>query len=163
MLEPQFALERFRKELKPHDWKFFTFHTQSHLQLFADSVPELESDQGVSDESRSSESSSSSDESSQEPVSPRPAKASKRVQKDSIGAADEAILGLHRKTWHMMVQTEATQANLPVWQDQHLKTACGRFLPQTRIQLGMQITLEPGHVFCSHVGCRKGFHSLGME
>ena len=52
-----------------------------------------------SDESSSSSSSSSSEETDQLPQS----KKSKVATMDPLGPAEEALIGLHRRTWHIMV------------------------------------------------------------
>lgn len=163
LVEPQFVLESFRKELTPYEWQFFTFQSKSHLQLFADTAPELDHASARSDDEISSTSPSTSEDSSDSSVSPRPAKACKTHQVPIMGSAEEAVMGLHRQTWHMMVRTDSPDPSLPSWEDHALKTACGRFLPHNRTKLSMTIQLESGQTFCSHSGCRKGFTSLGSN
>ena len=79
-----------------------------------------------------------------------------------MDTAEEALMGLHRNTWHMMIRTDASRPDLPEWEGQQLKRARGRFLTQTKIHLGLNVSLAAGQVFCSHVGCRKSFTCDGV-
>ena len=126
--EPQFELERFRKALPSFEWTFFQFHTQLQLQQMADLVTSQDSDQQASDEEGSSSSSTSSDSQSDDISSIRPAKVSKKLRVQPLDTAEEALMGLHRNTWHSMIRADSSRPHLPEWEGQQLKTACGRFL-----------------------------------
>lgn len=62
-----------------------------------------------------------------------------------------------------MVPCQATSTDLPTWQDQAVKTACGKLLPKPRIQVGMDLQLASGQTLCSHVGRRKGFTTIRLD
>ena len=162
LVEPTFTMERFKKDGDPMEWKFFQFNKSSSLQTLANlpDVPEaISSGESSSEDSDSSSSSSSSDEQ----AGPKPAKAPRLRHADLKQYAEEAIVGLHRRTWHVMIASDSQQESLPSWQGQSLKTACGRFLTQMSITTGMEFGLSTGQSLCSHVGCRKGFQSVGMS
>ena len=163
LIEPQFTLEKFKKNIDIPEWKIFLFNTQSSLQCIADlpQQDELVSEGAESDVSSSS--SSSSSDSSEEDVQPTAQKVLKTGATDMGDSAEEAIVGLHRKTWHIMVSTTTPHADLPKWQGVDLKTACGRFLPHTKVMPGLEVDLTSGQALCSHVGCRKGFMCIGMH
>ena len=162
LVEPKFTMERFKKDGDPVEWKFFQFNKSSSLQTLANlpDVPEaISSGESSSEDSDSSSSSSSSDEQ----AGPKPAKAPRLRHADLKQYAEEAIVGLHRRTWHVMIASDSQQESIPSWQGQSLKTACGRFLTQMSITTGMEFGLSTGQSLCSHVGCRKGFQSVGMS
>ena len=163
LIEPQFTLEKFKKNVDIPEWNFFLFNTKSSLQCIADlpQQDELVSEGAESDVSSSS--SSSSSDSSEEDVQPTAQKVLKTGATDLGDSAEEAIVGLHRKTWHIMVSTTTPHADLPKWQGVDLKTACGRFLPHTKVLPGLEVDLTSGQALCSHVGCRKGFMCIGMH
>jgi hypothetical protein len=163
LIEPQFTLEKFKKDVDVTEWKFFLFNTKSSLQCIAD-VPQQDELVSEGDESAvSSSTSSSSSESSDEDVQPTAQKVLKTCATDIGESAEEAVVGLHRKTWHIMVSTTTSHADLPKWQGVDLKTACGRFLPHTKILPGLEVDLTSGQALCSHAGCRKGFMCIGMH
>ena len=101
--EPIFKLEKFKKDVDSMEWRFFNFSAASSLQVLADSsdVPadDVATVSDSSDESSSSSSSSSSEETELLPQS----KKSKVATVDPLGPAEEALIGLHRRTWHIMV------------------------------------------------------------
>ena len=162
-MSPNSRVRKFKKNIDIPEWKFFLFNTQSSLQCIADmpQQDELVSEGAESDVSSSS--SSSSSDSSEEDVQPTPQKVLKTGATDLGDSAEEAIVGLHRKTWHIMVSTTTPHADLPKWQGVDLKTACGRFLPHTKVLPGLEVDLTSGQALCSHVGCRKGFMCIGMH
>ena len=142
---------------------FFRFRSGSELQVLADEYnqdPTMEiSSDGSSGES-SSDSTSSSDDS--ETVQ-RPQKKQRAQTTAPDQLAEESVFGLHRNTWHVMGASDAGQPDqLPCWQGIALKTACGRSLHHSRIQVDMEIHLRDGRSLCSHAGCRKGFVSVGV-
>ena len=164
LVEPQFVMERFRKQLPSISWEFFQFHSKS--QLFVDAAPNSDNASVLSDDAVSSPSSSSSssiDSDDDVGTSKKPTKVSHKSHADAVGPAEEAIMGLHRKTWHIMVACQDHRSDLPMWQEQPLKTACGRFLPRTRIQVGFDIQLQSDQSLCSHAGCHKAFTSLSLD
>ena len=163
LTEPQFTLEKFKKNVEITEWKFFLFNTKSSLQCVADAaqhdVPESEGEES----SDSTSSSSASSESSESEARPSAQKSLKTHAPDFRDSAEEAIVGLHRKTWHIMVSTSTPHADLPKWQGVDLKTACGRFLPHTKVHPGFEVDLTSGQALCSHAGCRKGFMCIGLN
>lgn len=163
LLEPEFTLERFRKQVDSMTWNFFQFDQQSCLQLFvgaSDPDPQPESSAEASDSS----SESSDDSESSESVHAAPAfKKQKAVLHPPVDQAEECVFGIHRKTWHIMVSTTAVESQLPQWNGVPLKTACGRQLIRSRIEVGDELKLAFGQSLCSHIGCRKGFISTGLS
>ena len=160
LVEPQFSVERFRKDKGDLEWKFFRFDQADGLQQLVtlpDTPLEELSEESSSDESSSS---SSSDGSVEEPKPRRP-KIPRTAAASHLIEADEAIVGLHRRTWHVMMVSDSQQPDLPCWQGQSLKTACGRFLIQMQVSASEAFELAPGQSMCSHGGCRKGFQSIG--
>ena len=119
--EPQFVLEKFRKELPSFEWTFFQFHTQSQLQQMADILSAQDPTQEVSDEESSSSSSTSSESQSDEISPVRPARVYKKLSVPPMDAAEEALMGLHRNTWHIMIRTDASRPNLPEWEGSNSK------------------------------------------
>jgi hypothetical protein len=163
MIEPSFVLEQFKKDRDCPEWRFFRFNQASSLQPLADIV-EVSDDIGDQlSESSSSESSSSSSSDSDIEPQPAPNKKPRNSSVGDLGPADEAVVGLHRKTWHIMVPATLERPDLPFWQDQALKTACGRYLSPMTICPGMDIQIAFPQALCSHAGCRKGFISIGLE
>ena len=164
LAEPQFALEQFKKELQPIDWQFFQFNALSSMQELADctipvDTPELDSS-GSSSSSRC-ESSASSSSSSGEAAQPQ--KKRSIANREDLGPADEILVGLHRKTWHVMTVADVENTELPHWQGKALKSACGRFFPQIKVCPGVDMSLDTNQALCSHVGCRKGFKCVGFH
>ena len=163
LAEPTFKLEKFKKDVDSLEWRFFNFSAASSLQFLADSSDVPADDVAMvsdsSDESSSSSSSSSSEETDQPPQS----KKSKVAAIDQLGPSEEALIGLHRWTWHIMVPSPIEKASLPMWQNQALKTACGRYLSQVTVHPGLELNLGANQALCSHVGCRKGFVSIGLH
>ena len=143
--------------------EIFRFNQASILQPLAD-IAEVSEDivDQVSDSSSSDSSSSSSSASGIE-SQPAPSKKLRTSSKCDLGPAEEALVGLHRKTWHIMVPAALERPDLPFWQDQALKTACGRYLSPMTICPGMDIQIAFPQALCSHAGCRKGFISIGLE
>ena len=163
MTEPSFVLEQFKKDRDCPDWKIFRFNQVSSLQFLAD-VVENADDVGdqVSDSSSSDSSSSSSSDSNVE-SQPAPTKKPRASSQFELGPAEEALVGLHRKTWRIMMPASLERPDLPFWQGQALKTACGRYLSPMTICLGLDMQIAFPQALCSHVGCRKGFISIGLE
>lgn len=161
--EPTFKLEQFKKDVDSMEWRFFNFSAASSLQYLADSsdVPadDVATVSDSSDESLSSSTSSSSDETDQLPQS----KKSRVANMDPLGPSEEALIGLHRRTWHIMVPSPIEKSTLPTWQNQALKTACGRYLSQVTVHPGLELKIGSNQALCSHVGCRKGFLSIGSH
>ena len=164
LAEPQFALEQFKKELQPIDWQFFQFNALSSMQELADctipvDTPELDS--SGSSSSSGCESSASSSSSSAEAAQPQ--KKRSIANREDLGPADEILVGLHRKTWHVMTVADVENTELPHWQGKALKSACGRFFPQIKVCPGVDMSLDTNQALCSHVGCRKGFKCVGFH
>ena len=142
---------------------FFQFNQASSLQPLADIVEVSEDIVDQVSDSSSSDSSSSSSSASGIESQPAPSKKPRTSSKCDLGPAEEALVGLHRKTWHIMVPAALERPDLPFWQDQALKTACGRYLSPMTICPGMDIQIAFPQALCSHAGCRKGFISIGLE
>lgn len=164
LTEPQFVLEQFKKDLQPIDWQFFKFTALGSIQELADCTnpvdsPELES--SGSSSSSGCESSASSSSSSDEAAQPQ--KKRSVANRDDLGPADEILVGLHRTTWHVMTVADVDNTELPHWQGNALKSACGRFFPQIKVCPGMDMSLDTNQALCSHVGCRKGFKCVGFH
>ena len=163
LAEPNFKLEKFKKDVDSLQWRFFNFSEASSLQYIADAkgVPAdaVEAISDSSDESSSSSSSNSSDEADPVPKS----KKSKVNALDQLGQSEEALIGLHRRTWHIMMPSPTDQPNLPTWENQALKTACGRYLSQVTVHPGLELQIGSNQALCSHAGCRKGFLSIGLN
>ena len=119
-------------------------------------------DTDVDGESSTSSSSSGSSESDHVDVLHQGIKKQKVFRTSVQRTAEECVYGLHRKTWHVMICSGDSQPQLPQWQGRALKTACGRSIHKSRIQLVADFTLESFQSMCSHVGCRKGFCSVGI-
>ena len=151
--EPHFVLERFRKELPSFEGTFFQFHNQSQLQIIAGTLPAHDPGDLVSDEASSSSDSTSSEDSSDASSASRPPKISKKQLRPPVDTAEEAFMGLHRRTWHMMISTDASRPNLPTWDGHSLKTACGRFLTQTK---------NPSGIPCDTGSRSSALQSCGM-
>ena len=162
LLEPNFQLEKFKKNVTSFEWKFFLFSQRSSLQSLADSMHPIDAATPVEGESETDSSSDSSSDSSDSVEFERPSKTQKIKHQDPVDHAEEGVVGLHRKTWHMMIASQSESEHLPIWQGFAMKTACGRCFPASRIQLGINVQLETGQALCSHAGCRKGFISLGV-
>ena len=166
LIEPQFVMERFRKQLPSFSWDFFQFHSKSQLQLFVDAAPHSDTTSALSDDvdsSSSSSSSSSSDSEIEQGTSKKSTKRPPTSRVDTVGPADEALFGLHRNTWHVMVQCQDYHSDLPSWQEKPLKTACGKSLSSHRIQVGFDLQLKSSQYLCSHAGCHKAFTSLDTD
>ena len=163
MIEPSFVLEQFKKDRDCPEWNFFRFNQASSLQPLADIVEVSEDIVDQVSDSSSSDSSSSSSSASGIESQPAPSKKPRTSSKCDLGPAEEALVGLHRKTWHIMVPAALERPDLPFWQDQALKTACGRYLSPMTICPGMDIQIAFPQALCSHAGCRKGFISIGLE
>ena len=163
LLEPDFSIEKFKKSVTSMQWRFFSFSKHSSLQLLADSMHPSDVATPIEGESDTDSSSDSSSDSSDSVEVTRPSKTQKTKHPDPMGHADECVVGLHRKTWHMMMASQSDSEHLPIWQGFAMKTACGRSFPDSRIQLGTNVQLETGQALCSHVGCRKGFSSLSVS
>ena len=101
LTEPSFVLEQFKKDRDCPEWKFFRFNQKSSLQVFADNVECLEEVSDPNSGSSSSEASSSSSSASDSESHPAPAKKHRTSSQCELGPADEALVGLHRKTWHI--------------------------------------------------------------
>ena len=117
----------------------------------------------VEEESDTDSSSDSSSDSSDSVEVIQPSKAQKTKHPDPLDHAEEFVVGLHRKTWHMMMASQSESEQLPIWQGFAMKTACGRCFSDSRIKLGTNVQLEIGQALCSHVGCRKGFSSVSVS
>ena len=163
MTEPSFVLEQFKKDRTCPDWKFFRFNQASSLQFLADVAESAEDVEDKGSVSSSSDSSSSSSSDSDVESKPAPVKKLRASSQLELGPAEEALVGLHRKTWHIMMPASLERPDLPVWQDQALKTACGRYLSPMTVCPGLDMQLAFPQALCSHVGCRKGFISIGLE
>lgn len=163
LTEPQFNLEQFRKDLPSINWKFFRFNVPNPIQDLADCstlTDEPELDSSGSSNSSGDESSASSSSSSEEAVQPQ--KKRSVFHRNDLGPAEEILVGLHRKTWHVMTVASVDTTDGPHWQDKSLKSACGRFFPQIQVCPGVEMSLDTNQALCSHVGCRKGFKCVGM-
>ena len=160
LVEPQFSLERFRKDKGHLEWQFFRFDKSDGLQQLV-KLPDVPLEVLSEDSSSEESSSSSSSEDSVEEPKPRQPKIPRKSVAPPLTEADEAIVGLHRRTWHVMMMSDSPQPDLPCWQGQSLKTACGRFLTQMQVSASEAFEIAPGQSMCSHGGCRKGFQSIG--
>ena len=163
MTEPSFVLEQFKKDRDCPDWIFFRFNQASSLQFLADVVENADDVGDQLSASSSSDSSSSSSSDSDVESQPAPMKKPRASSQLELGPAEEALVGLHRKTWHIMMPASLERPDLPVWQGQALKTACGRYLSPMTICPGLDMQIAFPQALCSHVGCRKGFISIGLE
>ena len=121
MTEPSFVLEQFKKDRDCPEWRFFLFNQASSLQPLADIVEISDDIVDQVSESSSSESSSSSSSASDIESQPAPKKKPRTSSKCDLGPAEEALVGLHRKTWHIMVPAALERPDLPFWQDQVTK------------------------------------------
>ena len=163
LMEPIFQLERFKKMVDSLEWRFFRFNLESKLQVLVDESTQEQALELSSDDSSGSSSSESTTSSDASDTVQRPVKKQRAQAKISTQIAEESVFGLHRNTWHVMVAADTGPPDeLPCWQGIALKTACGRTLHHTRIQVDMEIHLTDGRSLCSHVGCRKGFVSVGV-
>ena len=145
MEEPTFVLQLFCKVLPPIEWRYFQFHAQADLSMEVEAPVDSDMD-GESDASDSSGSSSSSS-SSGSPVTAKP-------KPDHVEVADEVTGALHRLMWHVAMDAMDPAADT-------IRTACGRKFPRGSITAISDLQLEPGQSLCSHVGCRKGWRSVG--
>ena len=164
LTEPQFTLEQFKKDLPSINWQFFRFNVPSPMQELANCSIPTDSpglDSSGSSSSSGDESSASSSSSSAEAAQPQ--KKRSVSNRDDLGPAEEILVGLHRKTWHVMTVASVDNADLPHWQDKSLKSACGRFFPQIQVCPGIDMSLDTNQALCSHVGCRKGFKCVGLH
>ena len=104
MIEPQFQLERFRKETGALTWKFFQFDKVPSFAADQDSTGPETHDLGQDSGSESSDSSSSSNSSSDTETGDNtmdPSSKKRRVQPSADKPAIYAF-GLHRITWHVI-------------------------------------------------------------
>ena len=104
MIEPQFQLERFRKETGALTWKFFQFDRVPSFAADQDSTGPEPHDLGQDSGSESSDSSSSSNSSSDTETGDNtmdPSSKKRRVQPSADKPAIYAF-GLHRITWHVI-------------------------------------------------------------
>ena len=162
MIEPQFQLERFRKETGALTWKFFQFDRVPSFAADQDSTGPEPHDLGQDSGSESSDSSSSSNSSSDTETGDNtmdPSSKKRRVQPSADKPAIYAF-GLHRITWHVMLPCSADHGAAPSWHGYHWKTACGRYLQSSNITIGDDLSVQDDQVLCSHVGCRKSFTSM---
>ena len=160
LLEPHFVIEKFKKTVTNMQWKFFSFSQHSSLQSLADLMHPVDVTTPVEEESDTESSSDSTSDSSDSVEVIRPSKTQKTTHSDPMDLAEECVVGLHRKTWHMMMASQSDSDSLPIWQGFAMKTACGRCFSDSRITLDTNVHLENGQALCSHVGCRKGFSSI---
>ena len=111
-----------------------------------------------SDDSSATTSSDSSDSDQLQ----QPLKKPRAGHTQAQDSAEECIFGLHRKTWHVMIAAHQDPDQLPEWQGMALKTACGRNLHRSRVNVSVEVNLDHNNSLCSHAGCRKGFTSVGV-
>lgn len=158
MVEPPFALERFQKSLGQVSWRFFQFDKDPKLTVEIPADPldssDLLDDPEYSDSSRSSSHSSSSNDVDL----PR-----QRKSCDTANVADEALVGIHRSTWHIMVPTDPGPQASPLSDQTSLKTACGRQFLASKISAQRELSISQGHTLRNHVACRKGFVTIGAD
>ena len=162
LLEPNFTIEKFKKDVSSMEWKFFKFQSESALQVMVDDAnisdePQLAAEESSDDSSATTSSDSSDSDQQQQPLK----KSRVGCPQDHI-SAEECIFGLHRKTWHVMIAAHQDTDQLPEWQGLALKTARGRNLHHSRVHVRMEVDLDPPNSLCSHAGCRKGFTSVGV-
>ena len=137
--EQAFALEKFDKVAKQHDWQFFNF---------LEHPVELGQLEPLSDGSSSPTLSSDSDGSQ---ACPEPMRA-------APAASEEAEVGLHRGTWHILLERPGFSGS----SEDLIRTACGRKFSANTIQAQETLDFSPPQTLCYHPGCRKGGHPLEL-
>ena len=136
--EQAFALEKFDKVAKQHDWQFFNF---------LEHPVELGQLEPLSDGSSSPTLSSDSDGSQ---ACPEPMRA-------APAASEEAEVGLHRGTWHILLERPGFSGS----SEDLIRTACGRKFSANTIQAQETLDFSPPQTLCYHPGCKKGWASIG--
>ena len=111
--------------------------------------------------SSSKDSYSDSEESNSDNEAAQPSAGKPTVSKHGTQTlADEGCFGLHRNMWHVMILAKNDMANLPSFEGNSFKTACGRHLADTKVSIAFDLDLSSGQSMCSHGGCRKAFQCL---
>ena len=110
------------------------------------------------DEDSSSSSSSSSEDSCD--LSAKPSTSVAAPVEDSASMADDAILAKCRKVTHAMIKDMTGNPDLPCFQDQHWRPACGVRMLATDAKFLDEWSHDLS--FCQHPGCKKAWGAIGM-
>eukprot|EP00435_Cladocopium_sp_Y103_P076300 s7_g88.t1 len=149
--EQSFTLEQFRKDVVEPNWSFFSFNRP----------PTFEFEQFDSGETNHSDTSSSSSDSSDSSSSSSPLREQQSVKRSKAvpDSFDEILMGVYRKTWHVVMNPPQGENVPPEWR---WNTACGRRFTPDQFSIRDELALNLGHILCSHPGCKKGWISVGI-
>eukprot|EP00435_Cladocopium_sp_Y103_P056451 s744_g19.t1 len=70
---------------------------------------------------------------------------------------DAVLIGVYRTTWNVALALPPEEGVPPDWT---WNTACGKSFAPDHFALRAALALAPGHILCSHPGCKKGWISV---
>ena len=158
LVEPKYALNKYRKEVVEEPWLFFKFQVPAQL---APTEESLAAPMGDSSSDSSSDETSSSESAAAAETQPSSLQMMER--------GEPLMAGLHRRMWHVILASrdanDSDLADMKAAADTSndlLRTACGHQFPAYKMHTASELKLQSGQAFCQHLGCKKGWSSLGL-